>query len=430
MLPGMSNLFHILLSTLIRSESVRRKPFGSKSYQSLDFSNIDGLWDFDPVENFYKNTIDTPDDEWWNSIFGIDHSNTTGDQALLEPATPAFGSTPSLHNNGGHSSSLYPLRNPFSAGARYTYPDIQPATDFHATSDPRFTLDLGGINETSSSLTLGNLVFSNSREAVSTGATGHGSGSVITIPPGGSYDIRHSLEQQPLTPPRFTKTSTYDRNHEDRLYGIASSLHRQRSPDTSEALDAYRAGCITSDNSVKPYFHSVEDHRRAQSQNAIDLDKYEDALVEPPLYSSLESRHKHQLGARSACDPISASRSSPRDSSLASPATIPSISATQVPPTDDIWKCDDCGRVLATKGTKNRNRNKRPHRCPGTDPKYVSLPNMPQVVQSRRHSTATSEEVAPGTQYQTATATEENGIIGEIDVKGCLGLSRRTFCKG
>ncbi|CAD6593747.1 MAG: hypothetical protein ASARMPREDX12_007615 [Alectoria sarmentosa] len=361
----------------------------------MDLSNIDGLWDFDLVMNFYKISIDTPDDEWWNYIFGIDHSGATDDQALLEPATPAFGSTTSSQNNGGHSSSFYPLRNPFSAGARSNYPDIQPATDFHATSDPRFTLDLGGINETSSFLTLGHPNSSNLLEAVSTGATGHGLESENTTPLDGSYDIRHGLEQQPLTPSRVAKTSRYDTNDKALLYGIDSSLHRQRSPDISEALDAYGAGCITSENLVKPYFHSVEVHRRAQNQNVIDLDKYEDALVEPPLYSSLESRHKHQLGARSACDPISASRSSPRDSSLASPATIPWTSATTIPPIDDIWKRDDCGRILATKGTKNRNRNKRRHHCPGTGPKYVSLPNMPQVVQSRRYLIATSEDVAP-----------------------------------
>lgn len=42
------------------------------------------------AENSYENTIDILDDEWWNSIFGLDHSNATGDQPLPEHATPAF----------------------------------------------------------------------------------------------------------------------------------------------------------------------------------------------------------------------------------------------------------------------------------------------------------------------------------------------------
>lgn len=54
------------------------------------------------AENSYKNTINILDDEWWNSIFDLGHSNATGDQTLLERKTPAFGFTPLPYHIRGH----------------------------------------------------------------------------------------------------------------------------------------------------------------------------------------------------------------------------------------------------------------------------------------------------------------------------------------
>lgn len=285
----------------------------------------------------------------------------------------------SSHSEQGHSPILKTLRNPCSAGAQSRYPDIQPATAFHATSDPHFTLDVGWISEVSSSLTIGKLNSSNILEDPSSDSTGHGSGSENATAPDESCDIRRGLEQQPLDLSRFARTSRYDTHHEDILFGFPfqGSLHNQRHPDTSDALADSRAIGFAEDESAASYFHSFDGHRREPERTTIDKDEYEEAQMQHSPDVSPQWRHGHQLRACLASDPTFSSIILPRDSSPVSPSTFSSTSATTTAPIYDGWKCGNCGRVLATKGTKNRNRNKRRHHCPGTGPKYA-CPECPK----------------------------------------------------
>lgn len=362
-----SKLFHLLLCILVLAKSVQRQPFGHKTHQSMELSPAGGPQIMNPVGNNNGDKVDIADDEWWDSIFGIGHTNATGDQPLPEPTIGELSSTPPSSNSKNHSSSLYPL-NSYSARARSSYQASQSLPEFLTTCDTRFAPHPDGPSHTFSSSMFGITRPYDLLGTIDICSAGRESGPEHTTPPDQSYVVRCGLEQQPQNSSPVTETSIYEAHHGTLLFGLdGSSLHSQ----TSDALAINRAGCFLSDNLAEPYSYSVEDHRRAQNQNAIFVDDYEEVPVEHLSSTSPVWRHGNQLGAHSASDPTSPSLSPPRDLSQASLSTAPSISAScKKPSSDDSWKCDNCGRVLATKGTKNRNRNKRRHRCPGTSPEY------------------------------------------------------------
>ena len=303
-------------------------------------------------------------------MFGVSHPNAFGNQASPKPTTTVFGFTSQPSYSRDQSLTLHSFNSSYSAEAPFSHPAIQPPAEFPAMSDIRLTLQSGGANGMSSCSTLGNTIFSNLVEVVSTESAGHKSVSDNIVPPDRSYDVRCGLEQQPLALLQASRTGGYDTHHEDLLFGFNGSSHSQRNPNIGHMLADSRAADITSDNLATPYFHSLEEDQHEQKQDAIYMGDHEKALMEHTSDKSPVWRHGHQLGVCSASDPKSPSSLSPRDLSHSSPSTNSSTSATKNFSIDNSWECDNCGRVLATKGTKNRNRNKRRHHCPGTAPKY------------------------------------------------------------
>lgn len=302
-------------------------------------------------------------------MFSVDHPNATGNQ-ICEAAATENCSTPRSYDSPGQLMSLHSLSTPYSAGTRSNHPIIQPLAKLLAPSDARLTLQPRGISGTPSSSFFDPLFSSNILEFVNTGSAGHGSGSDNKTLLDRSYDVQCGLEQQPVARLEEARTSRYGMHPGGHLFGFNNSAYSQRNPNTSHTLADSRAGHVTSDNSTRSYVHSLEANRREQQQNTIHINDYDMGLMEQTLGTFPVWQHGHQLGACSAGDPTSASSSPPRQLSQTSTSNTPLTFATSTHSIDDSWKCDNCGRVLATKGTKNRNRNKRRHHCPGTGPKY------------------------------------------------------------
>ena len=203
--------------------------------------------------------------------------------------------------------------------------------------------------------------------AIGTESTGHDVGPDGKSPPPQSYGISYGPKQQPQISLPVAETNECHSNHANLLLSFdGSSSHSRRNLDTSDALAVNRAGCLISDPSAEPFFY----HRRAQQQNGVQMDEYKEALVEHSSRTFLVPRNEHQLGVHSASEPTSPHNALPRNPSMASASTISFISASSPLSNDNSWECEKCGTIIATKGTKNRTRNKRRHHCPGTGPKY------------------------------------------------------------
>ena len=343
---------------------------GNKSCQPMETAHSIGPWDSEVVENTYQITTELPDDELWDFMIDAGRSNATEHQVLPKPATATLGSAPRLSYIEGLPSSCYPSSDPYFAGVQSRHPTIQAPTDLFATFNAPFTLHPGRTSEVSSSSAFNDAFCSHPLEAFSAESAGHESSSDNITPPDRSCNVRLGLKQQLLALSPVAKISNYDTHHQDLLSDFDSFLHSQSKPNTSDAFADSRAGFPISDDLATTHFHSFEDNRHEQKTRTIHMDEYDELVAEcsPGLSSIL--RQEHPLQIHPAGDPTSSGTLSPRDSSLESLSTTSSISVTTVPPIDDSWECDNCGRVLATKGTKNRNRNKRRHRCPGTGPKY------------------------------------------------------------
>ena len=293
-------------------------------------------------------------DDEWEPIFGIDGLNATQNQSPPEYKTIGLSFTESYSGIGGHiphMSSCAAIESPPACLNSFeaSFPDCQ-----------------DGYNEVQSYSISNSTNSFNSFGAVSAEPAGFKSGSDRITQPDRSYNVKLDQTELPQAPSPNTAISRYETYHASLPFDLeTSSLH----PDTRDALAGNRAGC-TSDESVKAYFYSTEGHRQVQQQSDMYMNDCEGAPV--GLLSSVPQ--VWQGGHQPEVNPASA-RTSPITSSgeaslLTSPPTISSTSAGKATSNDDSWKCDNCGAVLATKGLKNRNRNKRRHRCPGTGPKY------------------------------------------------------------
>ena len=317
--------------------------------------------EFSPADSSHidANNIDVPADSWWD--FMIDHSDVTADLASLEPITTVPDYTPPSSDIQGPSSSLPLSHN------RSTYQVTQSLVEFSTTFDTRTTPQPDQLSDAFDSLTSDSIYPYDLVGAIGTESTGHDVGRDGKPPPLQSYGISCGPKQQPQISSPVAETNECHSNHDNLLLSFdGSSSHSRRNLDTGDALAVNRAGCLTSDLSAEPSFY----HRRAQQQNGIQMDEYKEALMEHSSGTFPVPRHEHQLGVHSASEPTSPHNTLPRTPSMAFASTISFTSASSTPSNDDSWECEKCGRVIATKGTKNRTRNKRRHHCPGTGPKY------------------------------------------------------------
>ena len=142
-----------------------------------------------------------------------------------------------------------------------------------------------------------------------------------------------------------------------------------KSSFTNDMRAVTRTGRYTSDNLAINLSHTVED-RLTQHQSAISKEGHQEVPVDHLLNIYPGYHHGHRVSAHSKKYPVRPKSSSPKDPWLATSSTSSSTPASAIGPVDEKWTCSVCGRVLATKGTKNLNRNKRRHHCPGTGPEY------------------------------------------------------------
>ena len=152
-------------------------------------------------------------------------------------------------------------------------------------------------------------------------------------------------------------------SYETPLFGF------EQSSFTNDVRAINRTGCYTNDNMASTFSHTFED-RLTHHQNAIDEEHNQESSTDHLLGVSPECHHGHPVSAHATNYPVRPRSSSPKDPRLANSSTSSSTPASTLDPVAEIWKCSVCGRILATKGTKNLNRNKRRHHCPGTGPEY------------------------------------------------------------
>lgn len=330
----------------------------------MNFSHVNGPWNSEPVEKNYGNTFQIPDDKW-DSIIGLDRSDATQYQSPPVYRTAALGSTESYSSIGGNTSPMHTPSGSRSTGARSSYLAIVSPQAF-INFDTPFPYSQDDMNEPCLYSTSGGTRSCKSSGAVRTEPAGYKSDSDGTLQPDRSENVRPDQEQLLQASSPETDSSRNDAYHAALPFSLdGSSLH----PHTSDALTVNR-GLITSDELAKLYFYSIEGHRQVQHRSGMDVDGCEGAPVEPPSGKSPVWQGRHQLRVCSVSGPMHPPSPSGKGSSPTSPSAILSTLATKTLSNDDSWKCDSCGRVLATKGTKNRNRNKRRHKCPGTGPKY------------------------------------------------------------
>lgn len=315
-------------------------------------------------------------------MLGVSDSNATRDQTSPDPTIAILGSTCLSSNNGGCSSSSSPSGDPYSAGAQSGNQAIHSPIDHLAMLDTRLAPHADSSSDSSSSWRYDAVKYHDPFGAIGVESDGRRFGLSAITPPSRSCGTGYGMEQQQQVPSLMTEGSKYATNYSDLPFNVdESSIHSQRDPEKSEALSDNRAGCIASDDSVKPYSYSVERHQPVQLHDAAHLDEHEEALMDHSSDTSRAWPNGNPLDARSLSDPTSPNSLSafpPLAPSQDSLLRVSSTSTANLHSIQDSWECDKCGRKIATKGTKNRNRNKRRHCCPGTSPKYP-CPVCPKV---------------------------------------------------
>ena len=328
----------------------------------MDFSHADGLQNAYKAEVDFENRIQNPNREWWEPIVSIGHFNATIDQASLVSGTAALRSISSSSNRTDYSLSSQPLNNLYLAGTTSSYEAIQAPMGPSATFDAPFTR-VGSASYSVSSTPSDITIPHNLIRGISTELAGYELGLDNTTPPDRIQDARCSLQQQSQALSLPAETNDYDAVLADFQLGLGKSPQ-------SDALTFNRAEYTTKNSPPEPYSHSVEDRQHAQSQDAIYLRSNEKSSLEHRSGPSTVLRNEHQLKPLSASESTPSNGLVPQEPSLVPLSTIPSISVLQTPPIVESWECDNCGTAFTTKGTKNLNRNKRRHRCPGTGPKF------------------------------------------------------------
>lgn len=333
----------------------------------MEFTRADGSQKCRPVEVNHENTFCVPDDEGWTSTFAVDRSTAAEHRASPEYATATLGSVCPYSFGRALSSPLQDWSGSWSTGPW----SILSPTENLANGEAQASYYQDRTSETTSSLKPGRILSLISSGAINAEPAYHKTKSDNAMSSDQSCNNRLGLELRPQALSRVAETSRYEVHHDSMLLGLdgfSSRCHSDFDPIGAFAVDhvGYRIG----DSLSKSHFYSVEDHRLAQRHNANLGDGKKESSVEFRSGTSPERRHGHQLEARSGGGPKFLSSLSPKDLSQASVTTTCLTSATRSLSMDDSWKCDNCGRVLATKGTKNRNRNIRRHRCPGTAAKY------------------------------------------------------------
>lgn len=330
----------------------------------MDFSHADGVLGSDTTEASYGNTVETPDDLWWESLFNTAHFNAIEDEAHSAPTTTTFDYTPPMSNGIDQSQSPHPLSTPPSARARTSYQTIQSPTDSLTTFNSPLAPHLSWLSDPFSSPTFDTPLPSGALRAIGIVPAGHDSAPDNTTLPDGFHDIRSGLEQQPQAQLLAAEAKSYDAQHGDFPFGL------EEQPSQSSPIPVNRAEYTTSDNLAKPYFRAVEGHRHTQEWNGTCWGSTEKTSVEQPSTPSPVWRHKYQLKVPPADDPTSSHGLGQQGSPPGPSSTLSTTSTTISLPIDDDWSCATCGTIFTTKDAKNRKRNKKRHRCPGTGPKY------------------------------------------------------------
>ena len=319
----------------------------------MDINAADGTRISGQIENSYEG------DECWEDIIGFDLPYATGDQASLETIRGARSFT----STSSGSRTLSALQSSNTSCCTAGYPISPSSAESCATFDDR---GAPRANAPSNSFVTPNYLTPLPNDlfgAIDIESSWYGPWPGTSKFPERCWGIRCDREQQPQTSSPTVETGTNDAQDTATLLSLAGFPSHSH---TSDAFAVTCAGYPTSESDLR-YSYSFKNHQHPQEQIAIHMDDYVETIVDLPPETSAPFRHGPRAEVHAASNPTYLSDSSPRASSHASQ---PMTSATSTNSTEESWKCENCGTVLKTRGTKFRNRNKKRHHCPGTGPKY------------------------------------------------------------
>ena len=264
-------------------------------------------------------------------------------------------------SSGGYSSPIHDLESPSLSGFWPLHPAHQSSialpTDLN-TQFPSYQDGMSGISSWSPSDTAKPLPFS---EAIASGPAGHCWKSRNTPPPEQCFDFGREPQNEVRT--EFNGTTEGDKE------SCATPLvDLAKSSFTNDMRGVNCSGCHINDRLANSFSHTVED-RFTHCQSTINADTCEEVSVDHTSGILRECHQGHRVSTQATKDPVNPRSSSPKDPWPATSSISSSIPDSTLGPVAESWTCSGCGRVLATKGTKNRNRNKKRHHCPGTGPK-------------------------------------------------------------
>lgn len=261
-------------------------------------------------------------------------------------------------SSGGYSSSIHNMESPSLPEFWPLHPTNQSSIALPTDLNTQFPSYQDGIPSWSPSDTANPFLFF---EAIATGLAGDCWKSRNTPLPEECFNFGRKPQNEART--ELNGTTKGDKR------SCATSLvdlDESSFPNDLRAVNC--SGCHINDRLTNTSSHTVED-RVTHCQSTINADTCEEAPVDH-LSGILPVCQGHRVSAQATKDPVNPSGSSPKDPWPATSSRSSSISVFTLGPVAESWTCSGCGRVLATKGTKNRNRNKKRHHCPGTGPKY------------------------------------------------------------
>ena len=346
------------------ASSAIRRVLCYQSSQEMACIPADDPWKPRPLEDNYSNT---------NCLRGYEPQDS--ESGILSHRVPVHRSSSGFNNgplgcahlhtsNRGYSSSVWNLGSSSPPEPWSWHPAIESSTALLTNWNTQFPYHQDGISGMSSwppSSRADPFLFAG---PVVTEPASHRWKSNTTRPAERWYDFQHGIEPQNEARLGFNETAKGAGDS----YSIPL-FDSDESSFTNDVCTTKRTGCHTSDNLANTFTHTFEDGFTHQ-HNAIDEEHHQEVSTDHLLDRSPGCHHGHRVNAHATNYPVRPRSSSPKDPWLANSSTSSSTPASALDPVAESWKCGVCGRVLATKGTKNLNRNKRRHHCPGTGPKY------------------------------------------------------------
>ena len=320
----------------------------------------DDPWRPEPLEDSFSNTQRGYEPE--DSEFGAHYHRATVHRSSSGFNNGPLGCAHLFYSDRGYSSSIYDLDSPSPTEFWSSHSANQSSTALLTNSNTQFLSYQDGTSGISSWSPSGRADHVRYSGAAATEPAGHHWKSNNQPPAEQRFDFRSQAQSEVRL--EFNGTTKGD----EKSYATPQ-VDFNKASFTNDVHAGNCTGCHTSERLANT-FSLTPDDRLTQHQSAIDEEICQTISVDRVSGILPECLQGHSVSAHATEYSGNPRSSSPKDPWPATSSISWSFPASTLGPVAESWTCSICGRVLATKGTKNRNRNKRRHHCPGTGPKY------------------------------------------------------------